>query len=64
MSNRVIFVVDSLTQPRCIKRILSFSNAGYECVVYGYDRKKFNCNVMPDTIKVTVLGEMCDGKGW
>ena len=62
--NKVVFVVDSLTQPRCIKRILSFANAGYECEVYGYDRKKFNCNILPEGIKVTVLGEMKDGEDY
>lgn len=64
MSKKIVFVVDSLSQPRCIKRVLSFANAGYECVVYGYDRKKYNCNVLPDTIKITVLGEMKDGKDY
>ncbi len=64
MSNKVVFVVDSLSQPRCIKRILSFANAGYECEVFGYDRNKYNCNTLPDSIKVTVLGEMHDGKDY
>lgn len=58
---KIIFVVDSLSQPRCIKRILSFVHAGYECEVYGYDRNKYNCNSLPKDIPVTVLGEMHDG---
>lgn len=58
---KIVFLVSSLSQPRCIKRILSFINAGYECEVYGYDRNKYNCNVLPSDVKVTVLGELNDG---
>lgn len=58
---KIVFIVDSLSQPRCIKRILSFANNGYECCVYGYDRSRYSCNVFPPCIKVTVLGEMRDG---
>ena len=64
MSNKIIFIVGSLSQPRCIKRILSFVNAGFDCEVYGYDRKKYNCNALPSEIKVTVLGEMVDGTNY
>lgn len=58
---KVVFLVSSLSQPRCIKRILSFAKAGYDCEVYGYDRDKYNCNSLPSGIKVTVLGELNDG---
>ncbi len=57
----IVFIVDSLSQPRCIKRIMSFANNGFDCKVYGYDRGKYTCNVLPNTIKVTILGEMKDG---
>lgn len=60
-SRKIIFIVDSLTQPRCIKRVLSFVKGGYQCSVYGYVRNKYKCNVYPDGISVTVLGEMRDG---
>ena len=58
---KIVFLVASLSQPRCIKRILSFANAGYECDVYGYERNKYDCNSLPSNIKVTVLGELKDG---
>lgn len=60
-TKKIVFLVSSLSQPRCIKRILSFINAGYECEVYGYDRNKYNCNALPSDVKVTVLGELNDG---
>lgn len=59
---KVVFLCDSLSQPRCIKRILSFVDSGYDCEVYGYDRGKYNCNALPPSVKVTVLGQMKDGK--
>ncbi len=32
-----IFIVDNITQPRCIKRIKSIISAGYNVKVYGFD---------------------------
>lgn len=58
---KLVFIVDSISQPRCIKRILSFFQAGYQCEVYGYDRNKYNCNSFPPEINVTILGNLRDG---
>lgn len=43
--NRVIFVVQHLGQPRCIKRILSIKEAGYDVLVYGFDRGIYSDNI-------------------
>ena len=58
---KIVFIVDSLSQPRCIKRVTSFMEAGYRCEVYGYERNKYNCNTYPSDIKVTILGTQRDG---
>lgn len=64
MTRKLVFLCDSLSQPRCIKRILSFVNSGYDCEVYGYDRGKYNCNALPPSVKVNTLGQMKDGRDY
>lgn len=58
---KIVFIVDFIYQPRCIKRVTSFLEAGYECEVYGYTRNRFTSNVYPSKVKLTILGEMHDG---
>lgn len=54
----IVFFVMSLTQPRCIKRVTSFRDAGYNCIVYGYRRGVYDVNFFPNDIPVHVLGEV------
>lgn len=61
---KIVFLVESISQPRCIKRVIAISQEGYDCVVYGYDRKKSSVNTFPSNIDVSVLGEMIDGGGY
>ena len=61
MKNKLVFVIHSLSQPRCIKRVLSLRQAGFECVVYGYNRGNYDVNAFPDDIPVNVLGVMQNG---
>jgi len=32
----IVFITQLLSQPRCIKRIESFIDEGYNCKVYGF----------------------------
>ena len=64
MKRKIVFLCDSLSQPRIIKRILSFVDSGFDCEVYGYDRGKYNCNALPPSVKVTILGQMKDGSDY
>lgn len=64
MYNKIIFLVNSLSQPRCIRRIESIAALGYDVEVYGYDRGQYNCNKFSDNIPVTVLGKMAKGEGY
>lgn len=45
MKNRIVFIVQQLSQPRCIKRIQHFKNAGYNCVVYGFNNGLYEDNL-------------------
>ena len=54
----IIFFVMSLSQPRCIKRVISFKNAGFHCIVYGYRRGIYDVNAFPDDIQVHDFGQV------
>lgn len=59
---KIVFFVGILSQPRCIKRVTSFVEQGYDCEVYGYNRGNYDVNKYPESIKVHVLSELKDGK--
>lgn len=61
MDKSIVFVTGSLSQPRIIRRILSFYNDGYSVKVYGYERGVYTVNHFPQGIEVNVLGNMTDG---
>ncbi|MFW5700710.1 MAG: glycosyltransferase [Cyclobacteriaceae bacterium] len=52
----IVFILSSISQPRCLKRIRSFINAGYEVEIYGFDRGVYNINAKIDGKKIEVLG--------
>lgn len=60
-SNKIVFIIHALSQPRCIKRVVSLQRAGFECVVYGYNRGNYDVNSFPEDIEVNVLGVMENG---
>ena len=64
MISNVIFVVDNLSIPRCIKRIKAFYDEGISVIVYGYDRGKNLNNQFPQEIRPIILGSVLDGKGY
>ncbi len=61
-SNKIVFIVMSLSQPRCIKRVSALAKSGYNCVVYGYNRGLYDVNKYPDSIECHVLGTMHNGE--
>lgn len=61
---KIICFVASLSQPRCIKRVTTFHNAGYEVEVYGYSRGYYNDNGYPTGIRVHDLGWIKSGGGY
>lgn len=57
----LVFLVPALSQPRCIKRITTINEMGYDCDVYGYKRGKYDINDYPEGINVQVLDTVGDG---
>lgn len=58
----IVFIAMALSQPRCIKRVTSLREYGFNCVVYGYDRGKYDINDYPRDVKVVHLGVLKDNE--
>lgn len=43
--SKIVFIVQQLSQPRCIKRIEHFRNMGYTCKVYGFNNGLYEDNL-------------------
>ena len=50
---KIVCLLSSLSQPRCIKRVNSFVEAGFEVEVYGYSRGFYDVNSLPAKVKIT-----------
>lgn len=61
---RIIFIVGSISQPRITKRIRSFVDHGFEVIVYGFDRNKYNENAKIEGVEINIVGKIEDGKGY
>lgn len=61
---KIVFFLASLSQPRCIKRVRSLLDLGYDVQVYGYYRGYYDVNKLPDTLKVIVWGNVESGDGY
>lgn len=59
---RIVFILGSISQPRCIKRIRSFIDCGIEVEVYGFDRGKQNINASIYGKKINVISKQELGK--
>lgn len=53
--------MESLSQPRCIKRVKAIYDSGYDVEVYGYTRGFYDINLFPDGINVTNWGKVESG---
>ena len=62
MIRNVVFVVDNLSLPRCIKRIKAFYDMGLTVKVYGYNREEKLDNQLPPEIKPIMMGGLNDGR--
>lgn len=45
MKNNIVFIVQQLSQPRCIKRIETIKNGGFPVKVYGFDNGLYRENL-------------------
>lgn len=42
---KIVFIIPQLSQPRCIKRVNAFHEAGFEVEVYGFDKGLYSNNI-------------------
>jgi len=61
---QIIFFLDSISQPRCLRRIKSFISRGYCVDVYGINRNKYSLNVDSHSFKIRIIGKQAQGKGY
>jgi len=61
---KIIFLLESISQPRCIKRINSFRDQGFEVSVYGIDRNKYNINTNSYDLDINIIGNYKDNEGY
>lgn len=59
---KIVFLLVSTSQPRCLKRIEMFLNRGYEVKVYGFTRKYYKKNAKINGVEICSLGEIDDSK--
>lgn len=53
---KIVFIINSISAQRCIKRVEEFVAQGYEVEVYGFDRKKAMRNE-PKHFSLELIGE-------
>ena len=50
--NRIIFVLELISQPRCLKRIESIKSHENEVIVWGFDNNLYNENLIDCSFKI------------
>ncbi|WP_158838691.1 glycosyltransferase [Polaribacter sp. L3A8] len=63
-NKKIIFLLASISQPRCIKRVESFIKNGYSVEVYGFNRGVYNINADINGVKINDLGFALSGSGY
>jgi glycosyltransferase involved in cell wall biosynthesis len=58
----IVFLLESISQPRCIKRVNSFITNGFNVEIYGIDRGVYTENNFISGVKVNVFDKQRDGK--
>lgn len=61
-NKKIVFILGIISQPRCIKRINSFINNGFEVEIYGFDRGIYNSNININNKTIHIIGKQEDGK--
>ena len=58
---KIVFILESISQPRCIKRINSFIAKEFDVEIYGIDRGKYNENASISGKQINIIGNQKDG---
>ena len=61
---KIVFLLASISQPRCLKRVDSFVKKGYEVEVYGFNREVYQDNVQNNNFTINDLGYSASGTGY
>ena len=59
---KLIFLLASISQPRCLKRIQSFFDSGYEVEIFGFNRGLYNNISTVEKYRIIDLGFAPSGK--
>lgn len=59
---KIVFLLESISQPRCIKRVNSFISKNYDVDIYGIDRGIYNENANISGKSIIIIDEQRDGK--
>lgn len=62
MKPKIVFIINSIKQARCIRRVQEFKDAGYSTEVYAFDRSD-DKRKMPD-IEARVIGLIQNGSAY
>lgn len=54
---KIVFIIPQLSQPRCIKRVNAFSEAGFEVEVFGFDKGLYSKNISSYSCKTHRIPE-------
>lgn len=61
---KVIFILSSISQPRCIKRIQGFLANNIDLQIYGFDRGRQNINASIKEQEIHILVKQSQGKNY
>lgn len=61
---KIVFFLSSISQPRCLKRIKGFIDAGFDVEIYGFDRNQYNINSTIENYEIVNLGYAPSGSGY
>lgn len=62
MKSKIIFIINSIKQVRCIRRVQEFQDAGYQTEVYAFDRTDDERKVQD--IGAKIIGLIQNGSGY
>lgn len=56
---KIVFIINSISAQRCIKRVEEFINHGYDVDVYGFNRH-MKTHLQPKHFSLEIIGEFCN----
>lgn len=62
IARKIVFILASISQPRCIRRIHGFIDRGYDVKVYGFKRGFYEFSSTLSKFDVVSLGEQIDNR--